>query len=117
MRQEIYKDHYGFDAWDRSVWSRCFVHILNSVQFFQVSGAAPPAKPPTAWEYTSAGLPWFDYYDGDRTALDGAEKLAGLDSVAAKRLKKGEEFLADNDAVHPEVVVKEHGPRVREGEF
>ena len=117
MRQEIYEDDYGFDAWERSVWSRCFVHVLNSVQFFQVCGVAPPAKPPTAREYTDAGLPWFDYYDGDRTALDGAEKLAGLDSVAAKKLKKGKGFLADNDAVHPEVVVKEHGPRVREGEF
>ena len=117
MRQEIYEDDYGFDAWERSVWSRCFVHILNSVQFFQVSGVAPPAKPPTAREYTDAGLPWFDYYDDDRTALDGAEKLAGLDSVAAKRLKMREGFLADNDAVQPEVVVKEHGARVREGEF
>ncbi len=46
MRQEVYSDDYGFDAWDRSVCSRCFVHVLNSVQFFQVSGVAPPAGPP-----------------------------------------------------------------------
>ena len=117
MRQEVYSDDYGFDAWDRSVRSRCFVHVLNSVQFFQVAGVAPPSRPPTAKEYTAAGLPWFEYYGGDRAALDGAAKLAGLDSVAAKRLKKGEGLLADNDAVQPAVVTKVHPARVREGEF
>ncbi len=117
MRQEIYRDDYGFDAWDRSVRSRCFAHILNSVQFFQVSGVAPPAKPPTARVYTEAGLPWFEYYDGDRTALEGAKKLAGLDSVAAKRLKMGKGLLADNDALQPAVVTTVRGARVREGKF
>lgn len=117
MRQEIYEDEHGFDAWDRSVRSRCFVHILNSVQFFQVSGAAPPARPPTAADYTAAGLPWFDWYDGDRTALDGARKLAGLDSVAVRKLKEGEGALPGNDPVRPAVVRKLGPARVREGAF
>ena len=117
MRQEIYEDDYGFDAWDTSVRSRCFVHIVNSVQFFNVTGAQPPSQPPTAREYTMAGLPWFDYYGGDLEALDGAQKLAGLDSVAAKKLKKGEGILADNDAVQPKVVKKLGKGKVREGEF
>ena len=77
MRQEIYEDDYGFDAWDTSVRSRCFVHIVNSVQFFNVTGAQPPSQPPTAREYTMAGLPWFDYYGGDLEALDGAQKWRG----------------------------------------
>ena len=117
MRQEIYEDDYGFEAWDTSVRSRCFVHIVNSVQFFNVTGAQPPSQPPTAREYTMAGLPWFDYYGGDLEALDGAQKLAGLDSVAAKKLKKGEGVLADNDAVQPKVVKKLGKGKVREGEF
>ena len=57
MRQEIYEDPHGFDAWDRSARSRCFVHILNSVQFFQVSGVEPPAKPPTAGTTPRPGCP------------------------------------------------------------
>ena len=117
MRQEIYEDAHGFDAWDRSARSRCFVHILNSVQFFQVSGVEPPAKPPTARDYTEAGLPWLEYYGGDLTALDGAKKLAGLDSVAARRLKRGEGVLPDNDPVSPAVVNRMGIARVREGEF
>ena len=120
MRQEIYRDEYGFDAWDTSARSRCFVHVLNSVQFLQVSGDAPPAMPPTARDYTDAGLPWFEHYGGDLTALDGASKLAGLDSVAAMKLKKGEGVLADNDPVQPApptVVGAPDADRVREGEF
>ena len=117
MRQEIYEDDYGFDAWDTSVRSRCFVHIINSVQFFNVTGANPPSKPPTAREYANAGLPWFDYYGGDLEALEGAQKLAGLDSVAAKKLKKGKGVLADNDPVKPKVVKKLGNKNVREGKF
>ena len=117
MRQEIYEDDYGFEAWDRSVRSRCFAHILNSVQFFNVTGANPPRKPPTSREYTEAGLPWFDYYGGDLKALEGAQKLAGLDSVAAKKLKKGEGILADNDPVQPQVVKTLAKGNVREGDF
>ena len=36
MRQEIYEDDYGIKAWDTTVRSRCYVHILNSVQFLSV---------------------------------------------------------------------------------
>ena len=117
MRQEIYEDEYGFDAWETTVRSRCFVHILNSVQFLNVTGAQPPSQPPSALDYTKAGLPWFDYYDGDLKALKGAQKLAGLDSVAAKKLKKGEGILADNEPVKPKVIKKLGKGKVREGEF
>ena len=117
MRQEIYADDYGFDAWDTTVRSRCFVHILNSVQFFNVTGANPPTEPPSAMDYTKAGLPWFDYYGGDLKALEGAQKLAGLDSVAAKKLKKGKGVLKDNEPVQPKVVEKLGRGNVREGSF
>lgn len=106
MRQEIYEDHYGFDAWDTTVSSRCFVHILNSMQWQKATGKAVPGKPPAAAQYTDAGLPWFDYYDEKQSALAGADKLAQLDSVAAKGVKKGEQPLPNNEAVNPPVVVK-----------
>ena len=90
MRQEIYEDPYGLDSWDIAVRSRCFVHIVNSVQFLHLSGSQPPTRPPTALDYTDAGLPWFEYYGGDLPALKGATKLMGLDGVAVKKLKNGE---------------------------
>ena len=101
MRQEVYEDPYGFDAWERDARSRCFVHLLNSAQYRTVTGAAPPHVPPTAAEYTAAGLPWFDYYDADRKALEGASRLARLDSVAARKVKEGEPAPDEGASVRP----------------
>lgn len=117
MRQEIYEDPHGFDSWDTSVRSRCFVHIVNSVRFLQLSGTEPPSRPPTARDYTEAGLPWFEYYGGDVPALEGAKKLMGLDSVAAKKLKNGEGTLADNDPLPAQMVTSLGRQEVREGDF
>ena len=117
MRQEIYEDEHGIDAWDASTGSRCFAHIVNSVQLLHLTGCQPPSKPPTAQDYTNARLPWYDYYGGDLKALEGAKKLVELDSVASVRLKKGEGFLPDNDPVTPAVVKRLSRSVVREGVF
>ncbi len=117
MRQEVYEDEYGLEVWDLSHSSRCFVHIANSVQYRAVTGVAPPSTPPSARDYTEAGLPWFEYYAGDKSALQGTPSLVGLDSVAAKKIKKGEGMLADNESVRPEPVIKLQDGQVREGEF
>ncbi len=116
MRQEIYDDPHGFDAWDQSVRSRCFVHILNSVHFVGVTGSKPLQEPVSAQDYSAAGLPWFDYYGGDLEALAGASKLASLDSVAAKSLKAGDGVLPGNEPVAPRVIPLSPRP-VREGDF
>lgn len=119
MKQEIFKDPYGLEKWETSASSRCFVHIVNSLQYKAITGVHPPNKPPTAQQYTKARLPWFDYYDKELEALEGAPALTGLDSVAAKGIKKGEAPLPENDPVSPEKVVKltKDPNRVREGEF
>ena len=117
MRQEIYEDKHGINAWDTMTGSRCFVHIVNSAQLLHLTGCQPPGKPPTAQDYTEAGLEWFDYYGGDLKALQGAKKLAELDSVASVKLKKGEGFLPDNDPVTPAVVKTLNRSIVREGVF
>lgn len=105
MRQEIYEDEYGYDAWDMSQSSRCFVHILNSAQWTIATGKPVPGQPPSTGEYTKAGLPWFEYYDDTLCALSGGKKLAGMDSVAAKGVKLGEKPLAENEAVKPQKIV------------
>lgn len=105
MRQEIYEDEYGYDAWDVSQSSRCFVHILNSAQWKIATGKPVPGQQPSAADYTKAGLPWFEYYDDKLGALSGAKKLAGMDSVAAKGVKLGEKPLVENDVVNPQKTV------------
>lgn len=117
MRQEIYADDYGIEAWDQDSGYRCFVHLANSEQYLMITGRRPPHKPATAKDYTDAGLPWFDYYD-DQKALAGSDVLSKLASVAAKTVEKGNELLSDNDPVQPEIVtVINKSSLVRDGKF
>jgi len=121
MRQEVYEDKHGFDAWEHDVRSRCFVHLLNSAQYRAVTGSAPPHEPPTAADYTRAGLPWFEYYDADRSALEGAQRLAHLDSMGVRRVKEGKTSLDGGASTEPKPEqIRRLGPTrraVREGAF
>jgi len=121
MRQKIYDDPHDFDVWDLEHASRCFVHIANSLVWRAITGQAPPTVPPTAKEYTDAGLPWFDLYDEQVAALGGAEELADLKSVKELGEEKGDVPLPENESVDPQNVKKlRHGLRkdqVREGVF
>ena len=73
MKQEIYEDPYGLDAWDQRYSSRCFVTIANSLVWTTITGERPPTTPPTAADYTRASLPWFDYYGSDAKALESPD--------------------------------------------
>jgi hypothetical protein len=118
MRQEIYDDEYGIDAWDQSASSRCFVHIANSTMYSNITGTQPPTQPPSAQQYNKAGLPWFDYYDTELKTLKGAEKLAGLDSVAAKTIKQQMPSPPDNSPLQPNIVINlKSNKKVREENF
>lgn len=81
MSQEIYGDPFGLDVWDQASGNRCFVTMANSMQWMAITGERPPTRPPTVRQYAEAGLPWFLYYDKDREAISGAERLAALESV------------------------------------
>jgi hypothetical protein len=116
MRQEIYEDGYGIDAWDQDHGSRCFVHIVNSAQYQQITGRPPPHAPPSAKDYSAAGLPWFEYYD-DRKAVEGSPDLQKLLSVGANWLSKKKGEMPDNEAAVPKVVRTLGVGAVREGEF
>jgi hypothetical protein len=121
MRQEIYADRYRFEDWDTSVTSRCFVHLTNSLVWRAITGQAPPTVPPTAAEYSKAGLPWFAYYGDHEAAVEGSDKLAGLKSIVEKAEEKADVPLPENEFVEPKTVVTIKAPRpeneVREGSF
>jgi len=117
MRQQIYTDPHKLSDWDMEHYSRCFVHMANSLVWHEITGEWPPHPPPTAKEYTEAGLPWFDYYD-DLKALKGSELLAGLKSVIEMAKEKGQVVVPDNESLTPKNVVdlspEETKNRVRE---
>ena len=109
MKQDIYDDPYGLDAWDQRYASRCFVTPVNSVQWMAVTGERPPTEPPTARQYTKAGLPWFDYYGGDAEVVSDAEKLKAVKSVAQIAKEKGDTPLPENETLNIPHVIKLRG--------
>ena len=117
MKQDIYDDPYGLDAWDQQRVSRCFVTLVNSAQWMAIAGERPPTEPPTARQYTEVGLPWFDYYGGDAEVVAGAEKLKAVKSVAQIAKEKGDTPLPENETLNiPHVIrLRERGTnQVRE---
>jgi hypothetical protein len=118
MKQQVYDDPHGLDAWDQRHASRCFVTIANSLTWRAITGQRPPVQPPTAADYTQAGLPWFDYYAADAQALDGSDRLANTKSVAQMAKGKGEQSLPENESVAIGHIVRLLEPRpVREALF
>ncbi len=113
MRQEIYEDDYGLDAWDQRHAVRCFITIANSAQWMAITGERPPIEPPPAEVYTEAGLPWYDYYDADHETVSGSDILKSVKSVTQTGKEKGETALPDNDSINGARVVSLRDTRKR----
>jgi hypothetical protein len=125
MKQEVFEDPYDFNDWDREHHGRCFVHLSNSLAWRAITKHEPPTAPRTAAEYTSHGLPWFEYYaDGARAlqqSLDGTKLTKGLKSVLELGFQKGFSILPENESVEfkSDQVVKLGGSKdeVRDGKW
>lgn len=121
MRQEIYDDPHSLADWDQEHTGRCFVHLANSLVWRQITGEQPPTVPPTAKEYSAAGLPWFDYYADGLSVVPGSGILQQLKSVVQLGKQKGDAPLPENEPVHatPVVVLRKglKQGQVREGRF
>ena len=117
MHQKIYEDPYPLEAWDLRKSERCFVTIANAEQWMGITGEEPPISPRSAHEYTEAGLPWFDYYDGDKVAIDGAKRLSTIKSVKNIKPKHGENFWGEDLPVTNPKVVQINKREVSVGEW
>ncbi len=110
MKQAIYEDSHRPSDWDTEHFSRCFVHICNSMSWQDITGKPAPTIPPTAAEYSKAGLPWFEYYSENLEALGGSKRLHKLKSVVELGgLKKG--ALPENKSSSPKRLIKLHQGR------
>ena len=110
MRQEIYEDRFDLSEWDMNMSSRCFVHLANSQAWRVFTGKNPPTKAPTAREYSSHGLPWFDYYS-DLKPLPGSDILSKLKSFIQLGKSKRQAPLPENDSVDPGNIIRIDKPQ------
>jgi hypothetical protein len=81
MKQKLYEDPFGVDTWDTDAFGRCFVHIVNSEAWREITGEPVPPTPVTAEAYKQHGYPWFGLYDEERSDLPASKTLSEVKSV------------------------------------
>lgn len=99
IRQSIERAVEKREDWDLSARGRCFIHLVNSAVWRQLTGEEPPTPPPTAADYTRAGLPWFVWY-AETPLEDLPERptaLQRLRSVLTVARERGETALPENE--------------------
>jgi hypothetical protein len=100
MRQKIYPDSYGANAWDFENYGSVFVHLVNSAQYRNMTGQDPPATPINAKSYAEKGLPWFDLYDEEKGDITGGEPLTTVKSIQEKEAEKGSGREGEDESVN-----------------
>ena len=89
MKQKIYPDPYGLDAWDQDNSARIVVHLVNSEQFHEITGTEPPPTPIDPQAYTTHGFPWFELYDESRGDVAPPERLTTVKTIAEHDRERG----------------------------
>lgn len=98
IRQAIYPDPHDFADWDMRSTQRVFVTLWQAENWPLIAKEQAPTRAPTAKEYEQAGLPWFDYYAPDRTALEGSDVLGATKSVCTLLEEEtGQPILGEKD--------------------
>ena len=98
------------ENWELQTSASVWVHIANSLDWQQISGERPPSLPPSAADYTSYGLPWFDWYD-DTFARSGSDVLAVTKSVRMLGDERTEPSLPENESFDPPEPIRLGYPR------
>lgn len=88
IRQKIYPDPYGFDAWQSNAKERTMIHLVSSDDFKQITGEEAPPTPITYKTYQQYGLPWFDIHDKTLGDTEGSDIFSKLKEVGEGKAKK-----------------------------
>jgi len=106
MQQKIYSDPFPVSVWNTKCSSRCFIHVVNSLQWKEITGKEMPSSPVTAQAYTKTGMPWFNLYDEQLSSVAPSTVLSQVKSVSEKDVETGEK-TPDNAPVNVKSIVYE----------
>lgn len=112
IAQRIHPDPYGIDIWDQKNHASLTIYLVEAGQYREWTGLEPPFRPPTAADYTAAGLPWFERLDeafGDLASPPRGQ----LRSVAELDRERGSPV---EEAARPVSVKRRQVVRVRVGQ-
>jgi hypothetical protein len=91
--------------------------LANAEQWMSITGEEPPLSPISVEAYSKAGLPWFDYYDGDRKAIEGAKALGNIKSVKTIARERRDPFWPQEESKIDYLVKKIKGTNVTGGSW
>jgi hypothetical protein len=81
IKQQIFEDIYGAHTWDESSFTKVKIHIVNIKTFVSITGEQAPESPITIEDYSSLGIPWYNYQDEAIKSIWGKSKLSKVLSV------------------------------------
>jgi hypothetical protein len=110
MRQKVYPDPYGADAWDAASLGAVVLHIADSRRYREITGEGPPPPAVDAATYTAHGLPWFDLYDEGRSDITPSERLTGAPTIATIDAERGRPAPGSGSVDIPDPQVKRITP-------
>jgi len=87
IKQKIYTDDRPLsDYADTS--SRCFVHLVNSHVWQSVTNEPLPHPPISRTDYETHGIPWYEIYDDNASAVPASDVLGGLKTISQFAINK-----------------------------
>jgi hypothetical protein len=78
LKQEIARDTFGFEEWDKTNVKKCQVYLANTNVWKKITGHLPPTEPPDERAYQRAGLPWMSSYEDERKVIEAAGKKKNI---------------------------------------
>ena len=109
MRQKVYPNPHGVNTWAPENRGVLRVHIVNSEQYRELTGSAPPPTPVDARAYTDRGFPWFDLYDEGAGDLFTRLSLAEIKSIRDVEQGRGGEAGPEPSIEVPDAQVRKLG--------
>jgi len=111
ISQKIYPDPHGIEVWDQSRDVRCAIHIVNSLEYLEITGEDPPPTPINPRAYTERGYPWFDFWEEHKSDVSPPDALANVTTIAERERETGHSSEEDPLELDPRQVIRiKHNP-------
>jgi hypothetical protein len=121
IKQKIYPDEYGIDTWNQNNYGRIYIHIVNSMAFWDITGFEPPTTPISAAQYTAYGFPWFDLYDEEKGDIKSSDNLKKVKTIKEMDKEKGFKPQQDDSTLNVSsdkvVIIQKKGKPVQKGNW
>lgn len=96
IKQQIFKDKYGFGFWSNEKKANIVIHIVNSIEFKKITGFEPPESPISPEKYSALKIPWYSFYDEVAPVLKPPSIFKRILSIASINKKRGDILRYDS---------------------